>query len=81
MRAYWAPILALLVLNIGVNFAIGQGIQVRSAYYGPLNRVGIDVTRRVQRFADYGAGRPLGTVSEEITYGNREVMIRVQKTS
>ena len=66
MRAYWPPILALLVLNIGVNFAIGQGIQVRSAYYGPLNRVGIDVTRRVQRFADYAEPFRVGSDTLQI---------------
>jgi hypothetical protein len=46
--------LALLILNIGVVCSLGQDIRVKSAYYGPANGVGIDVTHRVQRFADYG---------------------------
>ena len=58
--------LALLVLNIWANFAIGQDIQVRSAYYGPSNRVGIDVTRRVQRFADYGEPFRVGSDTLQI---------------
>jgi hypothetical protein len=66
MRAYWPPILTLLVMNIGANFAIGQGIQVRSAYYGPSNRVGIDVARRVQRFADYGEPFRVGSDTLQI---------------
>jgi len=41
-------------LNIGVLCSIGQGIRVTSAYYGSPNSVGVDVTRRVQQFADYG---------------------------
>jgi hypothetical protein len=33
---------------------MGQGIRVESAYYGRPNSAGVDVTRRVQQFADYG---------------------------
>jgi hypothetical protein len=54
MKAYWSPSLVLLFFNIGVFCSIGQGIRIESAYYGPANKTGIDVTRRVQRFADYG---------------------------
>jgi hypothetical protein len=54
MKVYWSPSLALLFLNIGVFCSIGQGIRIESAYYGSPNGVGVDVTRRVQRFADYG---------------------------
>lgn len=54
MKLYWSPSLVLFFLNIGVICSIGQGIQVESAYYGVPNRAGIDVTRRVQRFADFG---------------------------
>jgi hypothetical protein len=41
-------------MNIGIMCSIGQGIQIESAYYGVPNRIGADVTRRVQRFADFG---------------------------
>jgi hypothetical protein len=54
MKAYWSPSLVLLFFNIGVFCSIGQGIWVESAYYGSPNKTGVDVTRRVQRFADYG---------------------------
>jgi hypothetical protein len=54
MKAYWSPSLVLLFLNIGVFCSIGQGIRIESAYYGSPNTAGVDVTRRVQRFADYG---------------------------
>jgi hypothetical protein len=54
MKAYWSPSLVLLFFNIGVFCSIGQAIRIESAYYGPPNRTGVDVTRRVQRFADYG---------------------------
>ena len=54
MKAYWSPSLVLLFFNIGVFCSIGQGIRIESAYYGPPNKTGVDVTRRVQRFADYG---------------------------
>jgi hypothetical protein len=54
MKAYWSPSLVLLFLNIGIFCSIGQGIRIESAYYGAPNGVGVDVTRRVQRFADYG---------------------------
>jgi hypothetical protein len=54
MKAYWSPSLVLLFINIGVFCSIGQGIRIESAYYGSPNRTGVDVTRRVQRFADYG---------------------------
>jgi hypothetical protein len=54
MNTYWSPFLVLLFLNVGLIYSAGQGIRIESAYYGPPNGVGIDVTRRVQRFADYG---------------------------
>jgi hypothetical protein len=54
MKVSWSPFLALLFLNIGVMCSIGQGIQVESAYYGVPNHAGVDVTRLVQRFADFG---------------------------
>ena len=54
MKAYWYPFLVLLFLNSGIFCSMGQGIRVESAYYGKPNSVGIDVTRRVQQFADYG---------------------------
>ena len=54
MKASWSPFLVLLFLNIGVFCSIGQGIRIESAYYGLPNNVGVDVTRRVQQFADYG---------------------------
>jgi hypothetical protein len=54
MKAYWYPFLVLLLLNIGIFCSMGQGIRIESAYYGKPNSVGVDVTRRVQQFADYG---------------------------
>jgi hypothetical protein len=54
MKAYWSPSLVLLFFNVGVFCSIGQSIRIESAYYGPPNKTGVDVTRRVQRFADYG---------------------------
>jgi hypothetical protein len=54
MKAYWHASLALFFLNIGVFCSTGQGIWVESAYYGAPNGVSVDVTRRVQQFADYG---------------------------
>jgi hypothetical protein len=54
MKAYWSLSLVLLFLNIGVFCSIGQGIRIESAYYGKPNSAGVDVTRRVQQFADYG---------------------------
>jgi hypothetical protein len=54
MKVSWSPPLVLLFLNIGVMCSIGQGIQIESAYYGVPNRTGANVTRRVQRFADFG---------------------------
>src|ERR1700722_14921776 len=54
MKAYWLASLALFFLNIGVFCSTGQGIWVESAYYGAPNGISVDVTRRVQQFADYG---------------------------
>jgi hypothetical protein len=54
MKAYWSPSLVLLFFNIGVFCSVGQGIRIESAYYGPPNKTGVDVTRSVQQFADYG---------------------------
>jgi hypothetical protein len=54
MKAYWSPALFLLFFNVGIFCSTGQGIRIESAYYGSPNRAGVDVTRRVQRFADYG---------------------------
>jgi hypothetical protein len=54
MKTYWSPSLVLLFLNIGVFCSTGQGIRIESAYYGSPNAAGVDVTRRVQQFADYG---------------------------
>jgi hypothetical protein len=54
MKVYWPTSLVLLFANIGVYCSIGQSIRIESAYYGPPKAVVVDVTRRVQRFADYG---------------------------
>jgi hypothetical protein len=54
MKPYWTLLLILLFLQVGVFCSNGQGIRVASAYYGSPKRVGVDVTRRVQQFADYG---------------------------
>jgi hypothetical protein len=50
----WSASLILLFVHFGVCCSLGQEIQIASAYYGPPNEVGVDVTHRVQRFADYG---------------------------
>jgi hypothetical protein len=54
MKPFWSLPLALLFLHFGVFCSVGQGIRVTSAYYGSPNRPSVDVTRRVQQFADYG---------------------------
>jgi hypothetical protein len=54
MKPSWSLPLVLLFLHLGVFCSIGQGIRVTSAYYGSPNRASVDVTRRVQQFADYG---------------------------
>ena len=54
MKAYRSLPLILLFLQVGVFYSIGQGIRVASAYYGSPNGTSVDVTSRVQQFADYG---------------------------
>jgi len=54
MKASWIASLVLLFIYLGIVCSIGQVIRIESAYYGLPNRNGVDVTRRVQRFADYG---------------------------
>jgi hypothetical protein len=54
MKVFWTTSLVLICLLCGAINSISQGIQVESAYYGPRDGVGVDVTGRVQRFADYG---------------------------
>jgi hypothetical protein len=54
MKPYRSLPLILLFLQVGVFCSIAQGIRVASAYYGSPNGASIDVTRRVQQFADYG---------------------------
>src|ERR1700760_2778575 len=54
MRASWSLFMIALFLHIGVFCSIGQSIRVASAYYGSPNGTGVDVTRQVQQFADYG---------------------------
>jgi hypothetical protein len=54
MKAFWIPSLVLFCLLLGAIDSMGQGIRVESAYYGSRDGVGVDVTERVQRFADYG---------------------------
>jgi hypothetical protein len=55
MKVYWSKsLLLLLFLNVGVFCSMAQGIRIESAYYGAPKAIGVDVTRRVQRFADYG---------------------------
>jgi hypothetical protein len=68
---------ALILLNIGANFAIGQGIRVRSAYYGPSNGAGIDVRRQVQHFADYGEPFRVGSDSLRIDINSDQPCILV----
>jgi hypothetical protein len=54
MKPYSSLALILLFLQLGLFCSIGQGIRVASAYYGSPNGSSVDVTRRVQQFADYG---------------------------
>ena len=54
MKAFWFPSLVLLFFIFGVINSMGQGIRVESAFYGSHDGRGVDVTRRVQQFADYG---------------------------
>jgi len=54
MKPYWSLSLILLFLHVGVFCSSGQAIRIASAYYGSTNGVGVDVTGRVQQFADYG---------------------------
>jgi hypothetical protein len=54
MKVFWTTSLVLICLLAGAINSIAQGIQVESAYYGSRDGVGVDVTSRVQRFADYG---------------------------
>src|ERR1700719_5151268 len=50
----WSASLVLVFIHFGICCALGQDIRIASAYYGSPNEVGVDVTHRVQRFADYG---------------------------
>jgi hypothetical protein len=50
----WSASLVLVFIHFGVCCSLGQDIRIASAYYGSPNEVGVDVTHRVQRFADYG---------------------------
>jgi hypothetical protein len=56
MKASWSRCLVVtfVFLNLGVFWSFGQSIRVASAYYGLPNSAGADVTRRVQRFAEFG---------------------------
>jgi hypothetical protein len=54
MKPYRSLPLILLFLQVGVFNSIGQGIRVASAYYGSPNGISVNVTSRVQQFADYG---------------------------
>jgi hypothetical protein len=54
MKTFLTPSLMLFSLLFGAIHSMGQGIRVESAYYGSRGGAGVDVTRRVQRFADYG---------------------------
>ena len=54
MKVFRATSLVLICLLGGAINSIGQGIRVESAYYGSSDGGGVDVTSRVQRFADYG---------------------------
>jgi len=54
MKEFWSSSTLLLLFIFGVINSMGQGIRVESAFYGSRDGSGVDVTRRVQRFADYG---------------------------
>lgn len=78
MKVFWTPSLVLLCLLFGAIDSMSQGIQVESAYYQSRDGVGIDVTRRVQRFADYG--EPFRVSNDTLRIDpspNRPKMLRV----
>lgn len=83
MKASWSSFLVLVFLNIGVFCSIGQGIRVTSAYYGPPNSVGVDVTRRVQQFADYGEPFRVGrdTLRIDPSPNHRKVLVVIYEAN
>src|ERR1700758_1724836 len=54
MKPYSSLALIVLSLHLGLFCSFGQVIRVASPYYGSPNGSSVDVTRRVQQFADYG---------------------------
>jgi hypothetical protein len=53
MKAFGFTFWVMFILLAGISASLAQRIKVESAYYGTLDR-SKDVTRQVQRFADYG---------------------------
>jgi hypothetical protein len=53
MKAFGYTLSVMFILLAGVSASVAQRVKVESAYYGTRDR-GKDVTRQVQRFADYG---------------------------
>src|ERR1700732_3548274 len=53
MKAFGYTLSVTFILLAGVSTSVAQRVKVESAYYGTRDR-SKDVTRRVQRFADYG---------------------------
>jgi hypothetical protein len=83
MKVPWSPFLILVFLNIGVFCSIGQGIRVASAYYGVPNGAGVDVTRQVQQFADYGEPFRVGrdTLRVEPSPNQRKILVVIYEVN
>lgn len=79
----WSPSLVLLFVHFGVCCSIGQDIRIASAYYGSPNEVGVDVTHRVQRFADYGEPFRVGndTLSIDPSPRHRKALVVIYKVN
>jgi hypothetical protein len=77
MRAFWSLSLISILLHLGAFCSNGQSIRVASAYYGSPNATGVDVTRQVQQFADYGEPFRVGneTLRIDPTPNRRKVLL------
>jgi hypothetical protein len=80
---FWSPSLLLVFIHFGVCCSLGQDIRIASAYYGPPNEVGVDVTHRVQRFADYGEPFRVGndTLSIDPSPSHQKALVVIYKVN
>jgi hypothetical protein len=83
MKPYWSLPLIMLFLHLGVFCSVGQGIRVASAYYGSPNGLSVDVTRRVQQFADYGEPFRVGkeTLKVDPSPKHRKALVVIYEVS